>query len=247
MQLVPLHRGAMDPFYRYTPRQQADLTRQLSTTQEELRESQQHSKSLTDALAAAHAREEQVANEAAALRNKLAAAKPEETEDVLEEEAEIAADDAHRRATGAGAVAGGASGGGGGEHVFVEFPESLKPLPSDADGDDGGAAVCGKAQNNAEFWGDVVQEGHKNIQTSADACCQSCRNAGRVDKTKRQCTVWVWSPTSNHCWLKHDDNPNPKPHDSGPHVDWTSGVVGLYKLNPLDPELESAWFQPLSL
>jgi hypothetical protein len=24
-------------------------------------------------------------------------------------------------------------------------------------------------------------------------------------------------------------------------------VVGLYKLNPVDPELESAWYQPLSL
>ena len=85
--------------------------------------------------------------------------------------------------------------------------------------------MCGRAQENAEFWGDVVLDGTKNIQKTADACCQSCRRTGRVDKTKRQCTVWVWSPMLFQCWLKHDDNPNPEAHEKGPHVHWTSGTV----------------------
>jgi hypothetical protein len=77
---------------RYSPRQQATLVKQLSATKEELLEARHHSKGLTDELAAAHAREQQVADEAAGLRNKLAAAKPEEVEDVVEAEDEIAAE-----------------------------------------------------------------------------------------------------------------------------------------------------------
>lgn len=148
-----------------------------------------------------------MANEAAGLRNKLAAAKPEEVEDVVEAEDEIAAEDEH------------------GAHVpdFVEFPESLRPLPAD-ESEDGGA-MCGDTHPATEFWGEVVRDGSKNIQASAGKCCESCRQSGRVDKTRRACTVWVWHPTSHECWLKFDDDPNPKPHDHGAHVPWTSGVV----------------------
>ena len=219
----------MDPFFRYTPRQQADVMRQLSSTQEELRESRRHSKSLTDALAAAQAREQQVADEAAALRNKLAAAKPEEVEDVVEALDEIEAEDDVGTETGENAGVGTAParvtivGGGEGGDMFPEFPDSLKPLPTG----EGGNRVCGKAYPNTELWGDVVRNGYENVQDTAAACCESCRaQDGIADATKRQCLVWVWNPINRHCWLKFDAKADPgNPHATGPHVEWTSGVL----------------------
>jgi hypothetical protein len=81
-----------------------------------------------------------------------------------------------------------------------EFPKSLRPIGTGGSDDFSDAralksCVSSTYKPHTELWGAVVSGGDENIMASADLCCQSCAR-------KRACTVWVWHPSSNECWLK---------------------------------------------
>jgi len=106
---------------------------------------------------------------------------------------------------------------------FDEFPASLAPLGGgggDSPGGDSPGLSCdaGDFIEHAEFWGDVVVDGTRNLKTSASRCCEACAKI-------RSCRIWVWNPDSEQCWLKADERTQPKPVAEGASVAWTSGVL----------------------
>ena len=90
---------------------------------------------------------------------------------------------------------------------------------------------------HVELWGSLVQPGDSNLQATAEACCQSCREYEPTSDVLNgaQCNTWVWHPQTQHCWLKFESPSQLEQAAralSGPgrsSVPWTSGVWTEHK------------------
>lgn len=97
------------------------------------------------------------------------------------------------------------------------------------------------ARRNTEYDGPVVLSGPGNIQPTAAACCQSCKeHRAKSELTEDHppaCSVWVWCPDKagcggqqfGECWGKvgfeAGGSPIPKVRAAGENVPWMSGAA----------------------
>ena len=112
-------------------------------------------------------------------------------------------------------------------------PLSSPPVPTVAPAKD----KC-RIRNHTEYDGPVTIWGPTNLQQSASACCQSCREHRRREEAvgKTGCQLWVWcgvksgcgSQGFGECWGKAGfslSDPQPKLRASGDSIPWTSGTA----------------------
>ena len=100
------------------------------------------------------------------------------------------------------------------------------------------------AEENCEYWGDVVQWGTSNLQPDAGACCASCR-AFKPPSGGKACNTWVYcgnpdgcaSSPHKACWLKWQPKPSAPAVTRGKEVAWTSGALFAKPLYNGEPGL----------
>ena len=117
-------------------------------------------------------------------------------------------------------------------------PTSHSPPPPDASPPPPPPSQPCNGTEHVELWGALVLAGPDNEQSTASACCQSCRAyEPTLDVLQGgQCNTWVWHPTSKHCWLKHQKRDDLErsaarlTRPSNSNTPWHSGV--LLELRP---------------
>eukprot|EP00899_Mesostigma_viride_P024597 jgi/Mesvir1/5321/Mv25551-RA.1 len=124
----------------------------------------------------------------------------------------------------------------------VTAASSPPPIPATIMGGAPSAHNPCRYDKGVEYWGDLMQDGTGNLQTSPEACCRSCQLlAPRPDG--KDCNTWVWCGKQGgcgvapyhqpqySCWLKWLPHPElasfgvSEARRGGGASDWTSGSL----------------------